>query len=407
MATEAIIDGTTQQQTTTAEAIEVFKAKAAADPNFVELLESSLKSAESQAKTQLDRALYEALNYWPCDLAGYVDYLVCFARWIPRQSSDPAWTQPGTDEHQEVYDRLCHFYWLIDQSAGEPPTIIQSIPWFSEWLVSYAGCWGSFLDTTESFDHGALQSFIQWSPKYRVEDSMVDGKPNAPSWWLTFNQFFARELNPGLRPISQPTDNTVLVAPADCTFKATYAISADSRIPDITIKKTHTFASVTDLLKGSKYAGAFANGQFVHYFLGPYSYHRFHTPVAGTIRECYPVSGSVYLDVNLAKAQFDAPDSSEGGYEFAQARGVLVVDTTGSPYGDIGLVAVVPVGMAQVSSVHMTATVGSDALKGDEFGYFVFGGSDIIVVLQQQATLQIRTGTDYLHYGNAIATPGG
>jgi phosphatidylserine decarboxylase len=406
MAASAVIAGTNQQQTTTVEAIEAFEAKAATDPDFVAQLTISLELAESRASTQLDPVLYAALD-WPLDLAGYVAYLDAFAHWIPRESSDPAWTQPGTDGSQEVFDYLCHFYWLLDQSEGEQPTIIQSIPWFSDWLVIYADCWGSFLDTTESFDDEVLQSFIESSPKYRVEDSLVDGKPNAPSGWLTFNQFFARELNPGLRPISEPTDNTVVVAPADCTYKATYPIATDSTIPDITIKKTHTFASVADLLEGSAHAGDFANGQFVHYFLGPYSYHRFHTPVAGKILECYPVSGSVYLDVNLAKGQFDAPDSSEDGYEFSQARGVLVIDTTGSPYGDIGLVAIVPIGMAQVSSVHMTATRGSDALKGDEFGYFVFGGSDIIVLLQQQAALQIRTDTEYLHYCNPVATPGG
>lgn len=88
----------------------------------------------------------------------------------------------------------------------------------------------------------------------------------------------------------------------------------------------------------------------------------------------------MYLDVNLSQGQFDAPDSATDGYEFTQARGIIIVDTTDSPYGDIGLVGIVPVGMCQVSSVNMTATVGSDLLKGDEFGYFLFGGSDIIVL---------------------------
>ena len=79
-----------------------------------------------------------------------------------------------------------------------------------------------------------------------------------------------------------------------------YRIGADSTIPEIIIKKTYKFARIEDLLEGSKYKSAFANGTFVHYFLAPYSYHRFHTPVAGTVQECYSIQGLVYLDVNIS-----------------------------------------------------------------------------------------------------------
>lgn len=384
--------------------IEAFAAKAAADSGLATLLTESLKKARATAEAQLHPLLYEALS-WPVDVPGYIGYLTEFARWIPQQSGDDAWKEPGADEHQEVYDRLCHFYWLIDQEVGpDRTTIVENNPWFSEFLVNYANDWGSFLDTTDSFDDEILQSFIDHSPLYAVEDSMIDGRPNSPSGWLTFNQFFARELNPGLRPIDSPADNAVVTSPADCTFRAMYSIGPDSTIPEITIKKTHTVASIEDLLEGSVYRSTFANGTFVHYFLGPYSYHRFHAPVAGVVRECYPLRGLVYLDVQISGDQFDAPDDSEGGYEFAQARGVITIDTTDSPFGDVGVVAVVPVGMCQVSSVNMTATVDNELLKGDEFGYFLFGGSDIIVLFQEGADPQVSTGDQYRKYGTHIAT---
>ncbi|NOQ27173.1 MAG: hypothetical protein GQ564_17570 [Bacteroidales bacterium] len=77
----------------------------------------------------------------------------------------------------------------------------------------------------------------------------------------------------------------------------------------------------------------------------------------------------VFLDVVIkSDGTFDAPDGSENGYEFSQTRGLVVLD---SP---IGLVAILPIGMAQVSSVNMTTVVGSYLNKGDEFGYFLFGG---------------------------------
>ena len=386
------------------DAVAVFANKAKADPVFTQLLVASLQQARATAEGQLDSALFQALA-WPVSLDDYVAYLNEFARWAPRQSGAQAWEKPGTAEHQEVYDRLCHFYWLIDQPVGPNGSIIvENIPAFREWLVSYANAWGSFLNTTESFNQQILDSFINDSPQYRVQDSLIDGRPNAPSGWLTFNQFFARELNPGLRPIAEPTSNAIVTSPADCTYRAKYAIGPDSSIPEITIKGTHRFASIPDLLDGSPYQDAFAGGTFVHYFLGPYSYHRFHTPVAGVVKECRAVQGLVYLDVNITAGQFDAPDSSQGGYEFSQARGIITLDTTGAPFGDVGIVTTIPVGMAQVSSVNMTATVGSTLLKGDEFGYFLFGGSDIIVLYQAAARPQVDEGTQYRHFGTPIAT---
>ncbi len=71
------------------------------------------------------------------------------------------------------------------------------------------------------------------------QDSMLDGKPNAPSGWLTFNQFFGRHLNPGLRPIQDASDNGVVTAPADCTFRSVTWLQGcfSSRLRG---RKTHT-----------------------------------------------------------------------------------------------------------------------------------------------------------------------
>ena len=406
--------------TTSQNAIDALEKKLKKDKKLNEFLLASLKLAKSVGKANLDKKLFKALD-WPTTDKKYIEYLTWFSQWIPQQSTDPAWTDPGTDEQQEVYDRLCHFYWLIDQEVNGK--ILQNNDWFSEWLVDYANLWGTFLDSTDSFNQEVLDSFINDSPKYRVkEDSMImdsttgEMKPNAPSGWLTFNQFFARELNPGLRPITQPFNNAAVTAPADCTYRAQYHINADSSISNpvngdtsITLKKTHTFGNIKDLLEGSVYREAFANGKFVHYFLGPYSYHRFHTPVSGIVKECYPIHGKVFLDVNVTDQQFDAPDNSTDGkdgvgYEFTQARGVITIDTTNSPYGDVGIVAIIPIGMCQVSSVHMTATPGSETLKGDEFGYFLFGGSDIIVLFQEHVAAQIDDNPDiYRHFGTLIA----
>ncbi|RLU92196.1 phosphatidylserine decarboxylase [Streptomyces griseocarneus] len=380
---------------------------------LVDLLTDSLKQAHDTAQQNLKSELFEAL-LWPRDVSNYLNYLDEFSRWAPRQDPGGAWSDDANGQ-QEVYDRLCHFYYLVDQKVDKDGgKIVQNDPWFKDWLVRYANAWGSFLDTTASFSDEQLQSF-SLAPRYRVQDSMVKDsegrlKPNEPSGWLTFNQFFARELNPGLRPIAKPAENSTVTLPADCTYKAAYDIDKHSDVVypstgPLRLKGTHTITSIPELLKEGTYSGKFANGKFVHYFLSPYSYHRFHTPVAGEVKQCFAIQGNVHLDVTIDKhGQFDAPDSSVGGYEFTQARGVIVIDT-GSRPEDLGLVAVIPVGMAQVSSVHMTMTKGARVPKGEEFGYFLFGGSDIILLFQEGKAPKIDTGGGYRHYGTSISEP--
>ena len=384
----------------------VFLLKKATNDDWV-LIEESLNIAKKNAQPQkdaqqpLNKSLFDSL-YWPTDRYSYINYLNAFIRWIPQQSGEIAWRNPKTLNSQEVYDRLCHYYYLVDQKTSSG-ILAQNIPWFSEFLVTYANYWGDFLNTPESFNDTILYSFMKFSPDYRIQDSMVNGQPNAP--WNSFNDFFARELNEGLRPIDSPSDNQIVTMPADCTFRKKYAIDQNSDIPEITIKQTHRYGNINELLKGSQYSNSFANGTFVHYFLGPYSYHRFHVPVSGVVKESYATKGLTFLEVYIsANGQFDAPDNAENGYQFLQARGIITIDTTDSPDGDLGIVAVIPIGMCQVSSVHMTATPNSKVSKGDEFGFFKFGGSDIILLFQEGKSPVINECTNYRHYGNNIST---
>ena len=93
---------------------------------------------------------------------------------------------------------------------------------------------------------------------------------------------------------------------------------------------------------------------------------------------------------------FDAPDNA--GYQFAQARALIVLDTP------IGLVAVLPIGMAQVSSVIITAEVGVTLQKGEEISYFQFGGSDIIVLFESASNVSFTAEPGVHHnMGTRIA----
>lgn len=372
------------------------------EEGLAELLEQSLVNARKSAEAELNADLFEALD-WPEDIAQYEEYLKGFLRWLPRQSDATAWRgmDPGQRHAKEVSDRISHFFFLVDQDGerGAP----QDSGAFRDWMTEFARQWGSFLDTPESFSPEILQSFIENAPEYRVYESLVEGKPNEASGWLTFNQFFGRRLNGGLRPIAEPGSNTIVTSPADCVFQHAYDIDGDSNIPAITIKNTHKYGNITQLIEGSRYAESFARGTFVHYMLKPSSYHRFHLPVSGRIAESFRNAGTVCMHVGLKNQEFVASDSATTGFEFAQNRGVVTVDTADSDGGDIGIVAVIPVGMAHVSSVVITAAEDTRMAKGEEFGYFQFGGSDIIVLFQEGAAPEIDTGEHYRLYGTPIA----
>ncbi len=124
---------------------------------------------------------------------------------------------------------------------------------------------------------------------------------------------------------------------------------------------------------------------------------------AGQVKESFRISGKVFMRVGLEDHEFKSSDSATSGYEFTQNRGVVTIDTAASAGGDLGTVALIPVGMAHVSSVMLTAVEGKHMAKGEEFGYFQFGGSDIIILFQQGVDPQIDTGDGFRLVGTPVA----
>lgn len=266
-------------------------------------------------------------------------------------------------------------YYIINQAPEDRLNRDES---FNTWMKKYVKAQGEFLDTPASA--AGIPSYAAL-PNFHV-DNYVAG----PSGWLTFNQFFAREVKPGKRPIAAPFDDKVIVSPADSVFAGTWDVDADSKVT----AKGITWP-IAKLLDGSPYQDAFKNGIYTHSFLNVDDYHRYHVPVAGEIKEVRKIEGRVSL--NLIRKADGALRIIDGDtYQYNQERGLIVID---SP--DVGLVAVLPIGMGAVSSVNLTPEVGAKLQKGDEFGYFMFGGSDIVMLFQsKRVVIDAKVGTKYL-----------
>ncbi|KAI9927118.1 hypothetical protein ASPWEDRAFT_55384 [Aspergillus wentii DTO 134E9] len=104
-----------------------------------------------------------------------------------------------------------------------------------------------------------------------------------------------------------------------------------------------------------------------------------------------------------------APDHA--GYQWCQTRGLVVIDTdldskgNKKPEGGHGRVAVLPIGMAQVSSVVLTVKKGDYLQKGQNISYFQFGGSDIVTVFEKRPTYKagLEAGKTKLHIREHVA----
>ena len=328
-------------------------------------------------------------------LGEYLAYIDELVNWAP-VAADPLAVKSN------LYDHYIKFYFFLNQSpvrelqnSVEPGKPAGPLTPLSAWIVKYATQWGSYLDTVDSARH--IKSFKD-DPKFNWHEYMPppSGHAGEEDWraYRTFNQFFARHVKPGMRPIAGLTNHEMIVAPTDCTLTAVRRIDANSRIfveqeKDGIVNAKGFEWSIHELLADSHYADRFAGGIFVHGGLTTYDFHRFHAPVQGKVVEAKIIQGEAYLDVTVGQTIIDDKKvnvltaRNGTGYQFVQTRGLVVLD---SP---IGLVACLPIGMAQVSSVVMTAEVGVTLHKGEELGYFQFGGSDFVLVFERSSNVQL------------------
>ncbi len=344
---------------------------------------------------KFEQALKKAQSY-NVDCMEDIKTMDDFFKWCNAQLTwVPIENQYGT----EVFNHICKFYFSFDQSPVKelqnpvtPSDKMRPLTELSAWMRKFVIELGAWLDTPESLTPESLASFKS-HPEYHIDEYI---EPRGG--WKSYNQFFARSTKPGYRPIAAIEDQTVITSPADSCHDGQWEVRADS---GVTIKGLHW--KIEELLEGSPYADAFQGGIWIHQFLNPYDYHRQRAAVGGKVVEARVIQGTVYLQVTTepipgdpqgrnrltTKRAFNAPD--DPGYEFMQTRGLVVID---SP---IGLVATLPMGMAQVSSIIMEAEVGKTLQKGEEISYFQFGGSDIVMVFQQCSNVSI-TAHPGVHY---------
>lgn len=181
-----------------------------------------------------------------------------------------------------------------------------------------------------------------------------------PSTYRSFNDFFTRKLKPEARPIA-PGEKTAII-PAD----GRYIFISNIKKSDGFVVKGQKF-NLASLLQNEELADEYEEGAMVMARLCPTDYHRYHFPCDCIAGKTSLINGALY-SVNPVAIKKNIDIFTEN------KRTVCVLD---SPC--FGKVLFLEIGATFVGAIHETYQEGKCA-KGEEKGFFSFGGSSLILL---------------------------
>jgi len=196
-----------------------------------------------------------------------------------------------------------------------------------------------------------------------------------PSEYKTFNEFFYRQLKPEARPIAEPNDAKVLTSPADCRLMVFPEMLDATKL---WVKGEH-FTIENLLGPRADLAPKFVSGAMVICRLAPQDYHRWHWPCNGKVKQITKIDGAL-LTVNPI-----AINKNVDVYT-ANKRNVIEIETE-----CFGTIVMIAVGATMVGTIKLLCEpvkqgdveVFETHKKGDQQGYFAFGGSTVIVLFER------------------------
>jgi len=234
--------------------------------------------------------------------------------------------------------------------------------------------WGNFLLHSMakwpffSWVFGCLQKrssskkkVLPFIKEYGIDASEFEA---APESYTSFNDFFIRKLKATARPLA--SGDNVAIMPADARYQFFPVIGRD----DPFTVKGHSF-SLQTLLQDHLLASKFENGSMLIARLCPTDCHRFYFPVDCTPSAARPINGWLFSVNPIA--------IKDNPWIYLKNRRVVTVLET----KNFGTVAYLEIGATSCGSIHQTYEAGKECWKGDEKGYFEFGGSALILLFEK------------------------
>jgi phosphatidylserine decarboxylase len=205
------------------------------------------------------------------------------------------------------------------------------------------------------------------------------------SHFSSFNAFFTRALRSTARPLVEEAD--VAILPADARYLVFPEICATQQF----WIKSRPF-DLEALLQDASLASVYEQGSMAIARLAPVDYHRFHFPCYAVPERPRLIPGPLYSVNPMALKQNVA-------FLWENKRAITVLKTR-----HFERVACVAIGATYVGTIHLPLIPEKPYAKGEEMGYFAFGGSCLILLFEPQV---IQFDRDLIeHSMNGLETRG-
>lgn len=223
-----------------------------------------------------------------------------------------------------------------------------------------------------------------------IRNNNIDMEQFIPEEYPSFNACFIRRIKPECRPID--TEAGHLVAPCDAKLSV-FPITQDACF-DI----KGSLYRVSDLLDGDQSADSFCGGQCLIFRLAVEDYHRYMFHDDGQILRTRFVPGQLHTVQPIALEHYNIYKRN--------CRAYTVIQTE-----HFGLTAQIEVGALLVGRIVNHKQDGA-IKRGEEKGYFCYGGSTVVLLLQPDVAVLdeelIRNTANGLEtvvrYGECIGT---
>lgn len=228
----------------------------------------------------------------------------------------------------------------------------------------------------------------------QFEKGSLKGNPVETSY-KSFNEFFIRAFKEGQRPFT--ANDREMGAFAEARYFA-----HESMTDDLTVPVKGSMLRAVDLIGDNEVAQDFIGGPLMVARLCPVDYHRYHYPDAGRTVKAFSIPGDLHSVNPLAlKYRQDIFIKNE--------RRVAILETE-----NFGKLAYIEVGATCVGKIVQSFDESKPFSKGDEKGYFLFGGSTVVLCGEKgrwrpsaDMLNNTREGIEtYIHLGDVVAEAG-
>lgn len=198
-----------------------------------------------------------------------------------------------------------------------------------------------------------------------IRNNNIDLSEYQPEKYRSYNACFTRKIRPECRPMDMQAQH--LMSPCDAKLSV-YPITEGALF---TIKGGDY--SVSDLLGGDEAAKDFCGGYCMIFRLTVDDYHRYHYPDDAAILRTRFIKGKLHTVQPIALERYN--------FYKRNCREYAILQTA-----HFGTVAQVEVGALMVGRIVNHKHEGS-VQRGEEKGYFCFGGSTVVLLLPPDAVL--------------------